>query len=191
MNGTAEEEPSYHEALLASGGRQRARGRTDTQKLQAAIAWVAGLKLPAAVRSVGRPGQGRRAADHPRRPGRGDREICFIIADSGLVLVSFKDEQTTEQRLAAAAVLYHITPAQMRLAGLIIGGDSLVQAARRLGVSINTARTQLRRMFREDWRQQPDDAGHRPAQRRVAAGLIHVFSRTSPDRMTRAAGVFR
>lgn len=63
------------------------------------------------------------------------------------MLVSFKDEQTTEQRLAAAAVLYRITPAQMRLAGLIIGGDSLVEAARRLGVSINTARTQLRRMF--------------------------------------------
>jgi DNA-binding CsgD family transcriptional regulator len=53
----------------------------------------------------------------------------------------------TQQRLDAAAVIYGITPAQMRLVGLIVDGHDLVEAARQLSISINTARTQLRRMF--------------------------------------------
>ena len=43
--------------------------------------------------------------------------------------------------------VYGLTPAQTRLAALIVGGQGLVEAAGRLGVSVNTARTQLRRMF--------------------------------------------
>lgn len=149
MNGVAAEQLKHHHALLLSGGRLRARGRADNQQLQAAIKWAAGLRRYAR-RQVGQSVAPARYGALPiilGDPDADDREICWIIADGGLVLVSFNDQQVTEQRLAAAAVLYRITPAQMRLAGLIVGGSSLVQAARRLGISINTARTQLRRMF--------------------------------------------
>jgi len=149
MNGAAEEELKHHHALLLSRGRLQARGRAGNQQLQAAIKWAAGLKRYAR-RQVGQSVAPARYGALPiilGDPDAADHEICWIIADGGLVLVSFNDQQSTEQRLAAAAVLYHITPAQMRLAGMIVGGNSLVEAARQLGISINTARTQLRRMF--------------------------------------------
>ena len=149
MNGAAEEELQHHPALLLSRGRLRARDRADNQRLQAAIRWAAG------PRRYTRPRVGQWVAPALfgalpiilGDPDAANHEVCWIVAEGGQVLVSFNDPQSTEQRLEAAAVLYHITPAQMRLAGMIVGGNSLVEAARQLGISINTARTQLRRMF--------------------------------------------
>ena len=80
--------------------------------------------------------------------GRGEpAEICWVIARDGRILVALNDKQLTDERLAAAASIYGLTPAQLRLAGLIVDGHSLVEAARVLRASQNTARTHLRRMF--------------------------------------------
>ncbi len=81
-----------------------------------------------------------------------EREIVAVIAAEviardGRILVALNDRQLTDERLAAAASIYGLTPAQLRLAGLILDGRSLVDAARALRVSQNTARTHLRRMF--------------------------------------------
>ncbi|NGO54821.1 helix-turn-helix transcriptional regulator [Allomesorhizobium camelthorni] len=73
--------------------------------------------------------------------------VCWVIADSGMIFVSINDEQLASQRLEAAAIIYGISHAQGRLAELIIAGQDLRQAAIRLGVSVNTARTHLQRMF--------------------------------------------
>ncbi len=149
MNGAAAEELKHHPALLVSGGRLRARDRASDKQLQASIQWAAGLRRYAR-RQVGQAVAPARYGALPLilgDPNDARHEICWVIAEGGQVLVSFNDQQATQQRLAAAALLYRITPAQMRLAGLIVGGDSLVDAARGLGISINTARTQLRRMF--------------------------------------------
>ena len=70
-----------------------------------------------------------------------------MIAQGGQILISINNQRMTEERLAAAAPVYGITPAQLRLAKLIVAGHDLVDAARRLGVSVNTARTHLQRMF--------------------------------------------
>jgi DNA-binding CsgD family transcriptional regulator len=52
-----------------------------------------------------------------------------------------------EERLETAAVVYGLSPSQVRLAEQIIGGQSLGDAAERLKVSVATTRTQLQRMF--------------------------------------------
>ncbi len=53
----------------------------------------------------------------------------------------------TEQQLRVAASVYGISPAQLSLAEHIVAGRDLVAAATELGISANTARTQLQRIF--------------------------------------------
>ena len=72
--------------------------------------------------------------------------VCWIIAEVRAGDGLLQRQHSTQQRLAAAAVSYHISRAQMQLAALIVGGNRS-RAARLLGISINTARIQLRRMF--------------------------------------------
>ena len=73
--------------------------------------------------------------------------VSWIIAVSGLIHVSINDARLAEERLETAAVVYGLSPAQIRLAELIVAGHSLRDAAARLGVSLATTRTQLERIF--------------------------------------------
>ncbi len=73
-----------------------------------------------------------------------------------MIVVSFDDGHRTDQRLAAAAVIYGLSPGQLRLAKLVVDGHDLVEAARELGISVNTARTHLQRIFdKTEVRSQP------------------------------------
>jgi DNA-binding CsgD family transcriptional regulator len=45
--------------------------------------------------------------------------------------------------------LYHLTPAEERLATLLAQGESLKEAAEGLGISRNTAATQLKSVFQK------------------------------------------
>lgn len=139
-NPAAQEVLSDRRGIVVRGGRVHATDRTADQRLQAAIVW-------ASQRDDG---------IWPRRGtlpivldgGRGDAaNVCWVIAQNTQILISINNRDLTEERLAAAASVYGITPAQLRLAGLIIAGYDLVASARRLGISANTARTHLLRMF--------------------------------------------
>ena len=61
----------------------------------------------------------------------------------------FVHDQQGDQTLSPAAleVLYEMTPAEARLAALLVGGEELKAAAETLKVSLNTVRTQLRSIF--------------------------------------------
>lgn len=138
-----------HRNLTILGGRLRARHRSSDERLQASIGWAAGLTNYAALQAAATTGTARSGA-LPVMLGDVDEataDVCWVIADSGTILVSFIDPGTIEHRLEAAAVIYGITAAQRRLAAEIIAGHDLAEAARRIGVSVNTARTQLQRMF--------------------------------------------
>ena len=50
-------------------------------------------------------------------------------------------------RIEQAATIYGLSPAQVRLARLIVDGHDLASASEILEVSINTVRTHLQRMF--------------------------------------------
>jgi len=129
-----------NEALAITGGRLRATDRPADQRLQAAIRWAARLDdglypTRGALPIVLDGGHGAPST------------VCWVTGESGIVHVTINDRALTEERMTAAALVYGITPAQARLARLIINGDDVVSAAKRLGVSINTARTHLQRMY--------------------------------------------
>jgi DNA-binding CsgD family transcriptional regulator len=140
INPEANAELAASEAIEIRGGRLRALDQSADQRLQAAIRWAAHLDDGLYPVRAGLPivldgGHGAAA------------NVCWVIGESGVVLVSINDRRIAAERLVAAALIYGITPAQMRVAKLIIDGHDMVAAAKHLGVSINTARTHLQRMY--------------------------------------------
>jgi DNA-binding CsgD family transcriptional regulator len=73
--------------------------------------------------------------------------FCWVLTEDGKALVSFDDARMVAGKIKTAAEIYGLSPAQARLARLIVDGHDLAGAAGVLGVSINTLRTHLQRMF--------------------------------------------
>ncbi len=144
MNEVAHEQIAGHPALIITGGRLRARNRGRESSLQDAVDWASQL----AQRAV--------PASPPSRLARavvlGESEaaapvFCWVLVEDGKILVSFNDEQLLRRRIAVAQGVYGLSAAQAQLATLVAQGNDLSVAADRLGVSINTVRTHMQRMF--------------------------------------------
>jgi DNA-binding CsgD family transcriptional regulator len=69
------------------------------------------------------------------------------VLEDGKALVSFDSAHMVARRMELAAALYNLSPAQVRLARLIVDGHDLAGASEILEVSVNTLRTHLQRMF--------------------------------------------
>ena len=81
---------------------------------------------------------------------------CWVVVEDGKALVSFDDAEQAGRRIELAGAIYGMSPAQVRLARLIVDGHDLAAASDLLGVSVNTLRTHLQRMFdRTGVRSQP------------------------------------
>lgn len=140
VSAEAQQELATGDAILIRGGRLQARERGADQRLKAAIRWAAQLDdglypRRGAVPIVLDGGHGAAA------------NVCWVLGESGLVLVSINDRGMAAERLVAAALVYGITPAQLRVARLIIEGHDMMTVSKCLGVSVNTARTHLQRMY--------------------------------------------
>ncbi|TDW25266.1 DNA-binding CsgD family transcriptional regulator [Rhizobium azibense] len=72
---------------------------------------------------------------------------CWVLLEDGRVLISFDDAETIERRIACAREVFSLSPAQTRLARLIVDGLELAAASDVLQVSVNTLRTHLQRIF--------------------------------------------
>ena len=126
--------------LVVRNGRLRIRDHATDKKLQAAIKWAARLDGFLMAR--------RGAMPIIMEAGEGmPTKLWWVIAESGMILFSFGNRHLAEERLAMAAAAFVLSPSQLRLAGSIIEGRSLVEIAANTGVSVNTVRTQLKRMF--------------------------------------------
>lgn len=77
----------------------------------------------------------------------GDKLVCLVSVTDFAVTVGFDDTQAVERRLKMARIVYGLSDAQMALAREIASGHDLATAAGRMDISVNTARTHLRRMF--------------------------------------------
>jgi DNA-binding CsgD family transcriptional regulator len=126
--------------LVIRNGRLRIRNRTADQKLQLAIQWAASLdgflmSRRGSVPIVMDAGEGL------------PTKLWWLIGESGTILFSFGNGKLAEDRLAMAAPVFGLSPSQLHLATRIVEGRSLSEIARERSVSVNTARTQLRRMF--------------------------------------------
>ena len=144
MNADGHEKISGHPALIISAGRLRARNRVHQAAFDDAISWASRL-----LNSHLPPSAGNRLS---RAVVLGESAeaspiVCWLLIEDGKLFVSFDDEQRLKRMMAIAREVYGLTASQAQLAELLASGTDLKQAARKLGVSINTVRTQIQRMF--------------------------------------------
>jgi DNA-binding CsgD family transcriptional regulator len=149
MNAQATSRLTSADGLMISAGRLRARTRTQDRALQSAIAWASGALGSPLKRATLRQAAATGGALPVMAQDNGDgaRILCWVQPTDGMVLVTFDDASMLDQRILAASVVFGLSPAQQRLARLLIDGHDLAVAAKALAVSVNTARTQLQRIF--------------------------------------------
>lgn len=126
--------------LAIRSGHLRIRDAAVDRRLQAAIRWAGEhdktfLPSRGAVPIVLSGGQGIAA------------KVWWVIADGDKIWFSLGDPRLNDTRLAAAAAIYGLSPAQQKVARLIVDGLSLGEIGEQLGVSLATARTHLSRVF--------------------------------------------
>lgn len=144
MNGFAHERISEHPALLISGGRLRVRNRKHDIAFDDAIAWAGHL-----LKSHLPQGLGSRLSRAVVLGESSDATpiLCWLVIEDGKLLVSFDDEKQLKRKMTIAQGVYGLTASQAQLAELLASGNDLKLASQKLGVSINTVRTHLQRMF--------------------------------------------
>lgn len=137
-----------HDALTISAGRLRAVRPAWDKVLQDRIAQV-GRMIHLFAAGYNGPDDSDRA-HYPTVLGESDEGeviVCTVHVRNGAVAVTFDTGERDAERIATAAEIYGLSEAQHRLARRIVAGDSLGQAAEALGISINTARTHLSRIY--------------------------------------------
>ncbi|WP_141728276.1 helix-turn-helix transcriptional regulator [Devosia insulae] len=144
MNQQAQDRIREHAGLVVSGGRLQARQRGSRPALREALRLAfseLGSQVPLNV-------SGKQDWAVPL--GDDDFSVplfCWVQLEDGKVMVSFDDAETVARRIAGAQAVYGLSPAQARVAALIVEGRELAAAADLLKISINTARTHLQRAF--------------------------------------------
>jgi DNA-binding CsgD family transcriptional regulator len=130
------EDPDF----VVRNGRLRLRRSPLDRRLQSAIDWAIGIGGPLMPRRGAVPLVVDSAPPAPR--------VSWILADDvGMALVLLDDVRPMADRIEHAAQVFGLSPVQTRVALAVTGGRSLVEVADDFGVSINTARTHLRRIF--------------------------------------------
>ena len=144
MNAAAHEQIGSHFGLMVSGGRLRSRNSAHEKQLGDAVDWAnRHMQIHWPLASLDR---------HARAVILGENEngapvFCWVLVQDGKILISFNDSLLVRRRVEIAQGIYGFTAAQIELAQLLAEGHDLANAAIKLGVSINTLRTQLQRMF--------------------------------------------
>ncbi len=73
--------------------------------------------------------------------------VCILFVRDGVTFVETQNDGDLEERLNVAKTIYGLSKGQMLLAHRIVSGDTLTAASDTLGISINTARTHLSRVY--------------------------------------------
>jgi DNA-binding CsgD family transcriptional regulator len=126
--------------LTVKAGILHFRNRSLDHQLHEALVWTASINTGYQQRNGARPIVAEGGEGLPTK-------IYWIIADSGMIQFSFAQQQLDGRRLEIAAAIYGLSPAQITLAALVAEGLSLPEIAERMGVTPNTARTHLNRIF--------------------------------------------
>ncbi len=133
-----------HAGLIVTRDRLRARQRQFSAPLKAAIAQRQkdlATNLP--------PGHinGLASVVPLGEDAQGNHVFCWVTAEQDRILVTFDDAFMLRKKLAQASETFGLSPAQVALSERLAAGQDLTAAAEDLGVSVNTIRTQVKRMF--------------------------------------------
>lgn len=139
-NAAADAELTDGSSLTIRAGRLRARNHQTDRALQAAVHWAATINLGFAVERGAVP----ILPDVVENEGA---RIWWVTADAGMIEVTVADRRLPDNRLTLATSLYRLSPAQAEVARGVVAGEDLPKLAAALGISLNTARTHLRRLF--------------------------------------------
>ena len=144
MNGHAHEQISNHPFLIISGNRLRARNRIHETRLQEAVDWASSrLRAHWTQEPLSRLARAVVLGESDDAAPL----FCWVTVEDGKILVSLNDEQLLKRRISIAQAIYGFTAAQAQLAQLLAQGEDRAGAAKKIGVSINTVRTHLQRLF--------------------------------------------
>jgi DNA-binding CsgD family transcriptional regulator len=126
--------------VMIHAGQIRMRDRKDNARLQNAIRWAAKLDdqlmpkravVPLFFYSI--------AAEQPR--------TIWIASHADCALVLLDDRRTTADRMEVARQVFALSPAQVRLVSALLEGKTVPAFAEDAEITLNTARTHLRRAF--------------------------------------------
>lgn len=73
--------------------------------------------------------------------------VVMVTTRDGLVHIDTRPDADIGQRLRMAGAIFGLSDAQMALAERIVAGEGMTAAAEALGISVNTARTHLARIY--------------------------------------------
>ena len=133
------------DGLTVSAGRLRAQTPKWDRELQATIARAAGMRH---VWDSGFSAGGNTQFHYPCIVGDRDGvQHCTVFVLDGMINVSFGDDALIGGRIKTAAEIFGLSQAQKRLAHQVSTGMRLTEAAEALGISVNTARTHLTRIY--------------------------------------------
>lgn len=137
-----------HPGLQISNGRLRAKRPSWDKVLQAGLACAAELH--------GFCQHSRFSTVHGRdfrlpivlgEAEDGGIVVCTLFVRDAVTFVDLRPDTNFEDRLLVAKAVFGLSDGQASLARCIVNGDGLTHAATRLGISVNTARTHLSRIY--------------------------------------------
>lgn len=137
-----------HPVLTVSHGRLRARRRDWDKILQAALARAGALHGFFHHRDyLDTTGAPFRNPVVLGEDDTGAAVVCALVVMDSVTYLDIDPAADLARRLAAAQMVFGLSPGQKALAERITSGESLTDSAAALGISINTARTHLRRIY--------------------------------------------
>ena len=77
----------------------------------------------------------------------GFAHICWATLRDGKLLITFDDQDRLDQQIESATEAYSLSESQAKLARELIEGKDLSSASAALGISPNTAKTHLQRIY--------------------------------------------
>jgi len=144
----ARQKLASHRGLQISGNRLRATRPAWDKILQA------GLKCAAEqhgyfqhYRYMAESGKNFRLPIVLGETDEGSVVVCILFVRDGLTFVETESDGDVDARMTLATTIFGLSDGQMSLAHRIVQGDNLIAASQELGISKNTVRTHLSRIY--------------------------------------------
>lgn len=147
MNDQAKAALKDHPALMKSGPSLRSRYGKDRVPLAEAIIAMSELTVMDLRPTIGRSPEAMTRTVLLGGETDEGMHIVWVTCEDKMLLVKFSDKESAERQMVSASDLFGLSATQTRLAALLLEGLDTPKAAERMGITLNTAKTHLQRLF--------------------------------------------